>query len=88
MTTDNFCFYLQNRPFQTIQTGGQWYSHTPPFSIPCQVSHSDCRGKSRFNHFFSFSVQNHASQKGRGVEGKLVGEPQEDQQPPSKFFNE
>jgi hypothetical protein len=29
MTTDNFCFYLQNG-----QTGGQWYSGTSPFSIP------------------------------------------------------
>jgi hypothetical protein len=24
MTTDNFCFYLQNRLIQTSQTGGQW----------------------------------------------------------------
>jgi hypothetical protein len=28
-------FYLQNRLIQTIQTGGQWYSDTSPFSIPC-----------------------------------------------------
>jgi hypothetical protein len=35
MTADNFCFYLQNRLIQTSQTGGQWYSDTPPFSIPC-----------------------------------------------------
>ncbi len=34
MTTDNFCFYLQNRPIQTSQTGGQWYSDTFTFSIP------------------------------------------------------
>jgi hypothetical protein len=34
MTTDNFCFYLQNRLIQTSQTGGQWYSDTSPFSIP------------------------------------------------------
>ncbi len=38
MTTDNFCFYLQNRLFQTSQTGGQWYSDTSPFSIPCPVA--------------------------------------------------
>jgi hypothetical protein len=38
MTTDNFCFYLQNRLFQTNQTGGQWYSDTSPFSIPCPVT--------------------------------------------------
>ncbi len=36
MTTDNFCFYLQNRLIQTSQTGGQWYSDTSPFSIPWQ----------------------------------------------------
>jgi hypothetical protein len=34
ITTDNFCFYLQNRLIQTSQTGGQWYSETSPFSIP------------------------------------------------------
>jgi hypothetical protein len=34
MTTDIFCLYLQNRIFQTSQTGGQWYSDTFPFSIP------------------------------------------------------
>jgi hypothetical protein len=33
MTTDNFCFYLQNRLIQTSQTGGQRYSD----SIPCLV---------------------------------------------------
>ncbi len=35
MTTDNFCFYLQNTQSQTSQTGGQRYSDTSPFSIPC-----------------------------------------------------
>ncbi len=35
MTTDNFCFYLQNGLIQTSQTGGQQYSDTSPFSIPC-----------------------------------------------------
>jgi len=41
MTTDNFCFYLQNRQNQTSQTGGHLYSDTSPFSIPwlstCQI---------------------------------------------------
>jgi hypothetical protein len=37
MTTDNFCFYLQNRLIQTSQTGGQWYSDTSPFSIPLSI---------------------------------------------------
>jgi hypothetical protein len=35
MTTDNCCFYLQNRLIQTSQTGGQRYSDTSPISIPC-----------------------------------------------------
>jgi hypothetical protein len=35
MTTDTFCFYLQNRLFQSSQTGGQWYSDTSPLSISC-----------------------------------------------------
>jgi len=39
MTTDNFCFYLQNRLFQTNQTGGQRYSDTSPFSIPWPCCH-------------------------------------------------
>jgi hypothetical protein len=34
MTTDDFCFYLQNRVIQTSLTGGQWYSDPSPFSIP------------------------------------------------------
>jgi hypothetical protein len=34
MTTDNFCFYLQNRLIQISQTGGQWYNDTSPFSFP------------------------------------------------------
>jgi hypothetical protein len=29
MTTDKFCFYLQNRLIQTSQTGGQWYNDIP-----------------------------------------------------------
>jgi hypothetical protein len=34
MTTENFCFYLQNRLIKTSPTGSQWYSDTSPFSIP------------------------------------------------------
>jgi hypothetical protein len=37
MTTDNFCFYLQNKLNQTSQTGGQWYNDASPFSIPCPI---------------------------------------------------
>jgi hypothetical protein len=46
MTTDNFCFYLQNRLIQTSQTGGQCYSDTSPFSIPCisiKCHDTECR---------------------------------------------
>jgi len=35
MTTDNFCYYLQNKLIKTSQTGGQWYTDTSPFSVPC-----------------------------------------------------
>jgi hypothetical protein len=34
MTTEIFCFYLQNILIQTSQKGVQWYSDTSPFSIP------------------------------------------------------
>jgi hypothetical protein len=34
MTTENFCFDLQNSLIQTSQAGGQWYSEMSPFSIP------------------------------------------------------
>ncbi len=34
MTTDNFCFDLQNRLIETGQTGGQLYSDISPFSVP------------------------------------------------------
>jgi hypothetical protein len=34
MTTDNFCFYLQNRLIQTSQIGGQQYRDISPLSIP------------------------------------------------------
>jgi hypothetical protein len=45
MTTDNFCFYLQNGLIQTSQTGGQWYSDTSPFSIPWPSPQILCLGK-------------------------------------------
>ncbi len=34
MTTDKFCFYLQNRLIKTSLTGGHRYSDTTPCSIP------------------------------------------------------
>jgi hypothetical protein len=36
MTSDCYCFYLQNGLIQTSQTGGQQYNDTSPFSIPCK----------------------------------------------------
>ncbi len=37
---DNFCFHLQNRPIQTSQTGGRWYSDTSPSVFPeCTHAH-------------------------------------------------
>ncbi len=36
MTTDNFCFYLQNRLIQTSQTG-QSYSDTSPLVFPEEI---------------------------------------------------
>jgi hypothetical protein len=51
MTTDNFCFYLQNRLIQTSQTGGQRYSETSPFSIPCFNLFKFC-------HLFSKNITN------------------------------
>ncbi len=44
MTTDDLCFYLQNRLIQTSQTGGQWYSDTSPFSIPW-LNYAEILGK-------------------------------------------
>jgi hypothetical protein len=40
VTTDNFCIYLQNRLIQTSETGGQRYSDTFPFIIPCTYTRS------------------------------------------------
>jgi hypothetical protein len=39
MTTNNFCFYLQNRLIQASQKGGQQYSDTSPFSNPSPNDH-------------------------------------------------
>ncbi len=34
MTTEIFCFYLQNKLIQISQTGGQLYSDTSPLVFP------------------------------------------------------
>jgi hypothetical protein len=62
MTTDNFCFYLQNRLIQTSQTGGQLYSDTSPFNIPCPdyqyVDSTICMDAAASLHIFSPSKKN------------------------------
>jgi hypothetical protein len=51
MATDNFCFYLQNGLIQTSQTGGQWYSGTSPFSIPCFFAYAQLRPRPNLQMF-------------------------------------
>ena len=53
MTTDIFCFYLQKRLIQTSQTGGQLYSDTSPFSIPCPLNALNI---CKFQHFFKKDI--------------------------------
>jgi hypothetical protein len=68
MTTDNICFYLQNRLIQTSQTGGQRYSDTSPLSVPwlqyltdpfllaaSQLILHDCFDATPYDWFFYFS---------------------------------
>jgi hypothetical protein len=53
MSTDNFCFYLENRLIQSSKTGGQQYSEysdTSPFSIPWPKS--SIQARQRFRDFF------------------------------------
>ncbi len=66
MTTDNFCFQLQNRLIQTSKTRDQWYSDTSPFSIPWsnfqsvrfrRTAKSDCFHRSRKLRFRYFETQ-------------------------------
>jgi hypothetical protein len=55
MTTDNFCFYLQNRLIQTNQTGGQRYSDTSPFSIPW-TNIVKCSFHLQYKKFYNFDT--------------------------------
>jgi hypothetical protein len=69
MTTNNLCFCLQSSPIQTSQTGGQWYSDTSLFSIPCSLSpslslthtltHTHIHLKSFFKHNFHMHFHTH-----------------------------
>jgi hypothetical protein len=47
---------LQNRLIQTSQTGGQWYSDTSPFSIPCLSLSSDA-GPICYKTFYVHNLQ-------------------------------
>jgi hypothetical protein len=52
MTTDIFCFYLQNRKIQTSQVGGQRYSDTSlPLVFPAST-HETFNKIKMFNEFF------------------------------------
>jgi hypothetical protein len=59
MTTDNFCFYLQNTLIQTSQTGGQQYNDPSPFSIPWFQPHLQTldQGPAFFKTTFLFPWQ-------------------------------
>jgi hypothetical protein len=56
MTTDHFCFYLQNRLIQTSQTGGQQYSDTSPFSIPCSIIYASVESPLRRVSLFNPNI--------------------------------
>ncbi len=57
MTTDNCCFYLQNRLIQTSQTGGQQDSDTSPFSIPWFLIHSLSQSFSMRDYYINLWIQ-------------------------------
>ncbi len=53
MTSDIFCFYLQNRLIKTSQTGGQLYSDTFPHLVfPVPVIHKSCCIFNNHNFFY------------------------------------
>jgi hypothetical protein len=53
MTTDNFCFYLQNTLIQLGQTGGQLYNDTSPFSVPWMKHFSVSFWQNKLERFFN-----------------------------------
>ncbi len=68
MTFNNCCFYFQNKLIQTSQTGGQQYSDTSPFSIPCktillQTSWGDTSKPMQLMHAVTSLAKNRASLK-------------------------
>ncbi len=58
MTSEIFCFYLQNRLIQTSQTGGQWYCDTSPFSIPCIILKVSSEIKRRHDTWYNDTWHN------------------------------
>jgi hypothetical protein len=57
MTTDNLCFYLQNRQIQTSQTGGQWYNDTShPLVFPDIFPSKITPGSETFKTFYVVNV--------------------------------
>jgi hypothetical protein len=51
-TTDNFCFYLQNRLIQTSQKGGQRYMILPPFVFPAASYEADVPENIELMHIY------------------------------------
>jgi hypothetical protein len=72
MTTDNFCFYLQNRLIQTSQTGGQQYSDTSPFSIPWPMTSKKSPTRATDNEKEPKLILNHPKQSGKAQPAQLI----------------
>jgi hypothetical protein len=77
MTTENFRFYLQNRLIQTGQTGGQWYSDTSPFSIPCFIPLSLMTRPNKLERLSLETLSSHVLE----FKGKARANPMERKQP-------
>ncbi len=78
MTSDNFCFYLQNRLIQSSQTGGQQHCDNSPFSFSwLQISIFIChQWRDQISQFFPiiFSLIQHlwVVQEGRRFIFRLI----------------
>ncbi len=69
MTTDNFCFYSQNRLIQTSQTGGQWYSFCIDVTFEMRTV---LRGIPLFNDTISNVGQHFILNRNGGEESKIA----------------
>jgi len=68
MTTDNFCFYFQNRLIQTSQTEGQWYNDTSPLVFLATRNSSARRVARNFKRYscrvFNFKLASFVNKHG------------------------